>query len=174
MLQTIPQEALSRLLSGTHVSGTLKDILSAGTQPVLLVFLRHFGCIFCRELVRDIRKISEATPSFPRTVFFHQGNPIEGAEFFEKYWPTASSISDEERYFYSVFEIENATPFQLLSPAVIACGIRATLKGNMVGKTVGDVWVMPGMFLIKDRDIIWQHDFSHQGDHPDLEDIPYK
>lgn len=31
---------------------------------------------------------------------------------------------------------------------------------------------MPGMFLVNERRIVWQHHFQHIGDHPDLKRIP--
>lgn len=56
---------------------------------------------------------------------------------------------------------------------VWACGARATLKGHTIGKPVGDPWMMPGLFLVTDTGrILWQHDYSHAGDHPNFADIP--
>jgi hypothetical protein len=60
----------------------------------------------------------------------------------------------------------------MVQPAVWLRNIQTTLKGNFVGKFVGDVWMMPGIFLVKNKNIIWQHDFQHVGDHPDFSRIP--
>ncbi len=38
--------------------GSFRDQLSEG--PALLIFLRFFGCIFCRETVADLRQLSES------------------------------------------------------------------------------------------------------------------
>ena len=60
-----------------------------GVHEPLLVFLRHFGCMFCREMVRDLRRISEAMPGFPPVLFFFQGTVEEGQSFFAQHWPQA-------------------------------------------------------------------------------------
>jgi len=60
----------------------------------------------------------------------------------------------------------------MLSPGVVACGIRATVKGNFAGRAIGDPQLMPGLFVVEDERVIWQHDFRHAGDHPDFAAIP--
>ena len=56
--------------------GRLRDQLAG--CPQLLVFLRHFGCVFCRETVADLRAIAEDNPRFPPVLFFFIGSPTEG------------------------------------------------------------------------------------------------
>lgn len=59
----------------------------SGDKPVLLVFLRFFGCSFCREAISDIaarRKKLEAQGF--RIVFVHMAATPEVAEkFFKRY-----------------------------------------------------------------------------------------
>ena len=54
----------------------------------------------------------------------------------------------------------------------MACALRAASKGHVLGKIVGDPLQMPGFFWVRGRDILWQHDFKHAGDHPDLAALP--
>jgi hypothetical protein len=60
----------------------------------------------------------------------------------------------------------------MFGPGVWLAGARAALKGNTVGKPVGDPWTMPGLFLLKGDAILWRHTFRHAGDHPDFARIP--
>jgi hypothetical protein len=60
----------------------------------------------------------------------------------------------------------------MFGPTPFVRGVQAVLKGNMGGKFVGDIWMMPGVFVVKNKSIIWQHDFQHVGDHPDFANIP--
>jgi hypothetical protein len=60
----------------------------------------------------------------------------------------------------------------MLSPVAWSRAIETAFKGNFVGKFVGDIWMMPGIFLLKGENVIWQHDFKHTGDHPDFTKIP--
>jgi len=60
----------------------------------------------------------------------------------------------------------------MLTPIAWMRAAQTALKGNFVGKFIGDIWMMPGIFLVKNETIIWQHDFQHAGDHPDFTKIP--
>jgi hypothetical protein len=73
---------------------------------------------------------------------------------------------------YRLFGVERGTLRQMLSPGVVACGIRATVKGNFGSRVIGDPQMMPGLFAIEHERVIWQHDFRHAGDHPDFATIP--
>jgi hypothetical protein len=55
-MNLISEQLLNHPIEGVNLSGrTLKEEL--GDVPKLLVFLRHFGCIFCRELIADMRSV---------------------------------------------------------------------------------------------------------------------
>ena len=41
----------------TSTGESLSEV--AEKQPVLLVFLRHFGCSFCREAISDLSKLKK-------------------------------------------------------------------------------------------------------------------
>lgn len=170
-MDTIPSKLLSEPISGVNLTGnTLGQEI--GSSETLLVFLRHFGCLFCREMVRDIRMEHYKEGGFLPTIFFYLGKAEDGVVFFNKYWPEARAIADPEMKFYPGFGIGKASVSQLVGPEVVACGLRATLKGNFAGKTAGDIKSMPGMFIVRGSMILWQHNFRHIGDHPDLSQIP--
>ncbi|MFW5691527.1 MAG: SelL-related redox protein [Chloroflexota bacterium] len=168
---TIDAALLDRPLDGLNIQGsTLRREISE--TPVLLVFLRHFGCIFCRELVKDLKAISSQTDDYPPLLFFYQGTPEEGAVFFKRVWPEARAVSDIPKTYYNAFGIERGGLREMFGPVVWACGVRATLKGSFIGWKTGDPWTMPGMFAVQGDYVLWQHDFHHAGDHPDLATIP--
>ncbi|MBI4853456.1 MAG: AhpC/TSA family protein [Acidobacteria bacterium] len=105
-------------------------------------------------------------------LFFGQGSVLETKEFFDSFWPEARAVSDKEHIFYQSFGLKQATLSTMLTPIAWVRVAQTALKGNFVGKFVGDIWMMPGIFLIKNENIIWQHDFQHAGDHPDFAKIP--
>jgi hypothetical protein len=167
----ISPEILRSTVAGLNLrDGTLADEI--GSQPKLLVFLRHFGCMFCREMVRDLRRISESTAGFPPVLFFYQGTVEEGRHFFGQYWPEAHAIADEPKKFYTALGLRRATFGQMFGIQVWTCRMRAMAKGNFIGKAVGDPWIMPGVFLVQGSEVLWCHRFRHQGDHPDWLKIP--
>lgn len=171
MITTISSEILSTLISGVNLSGaTLGEEL--GSTPTLLVFVRHFGCIFCREMIKDIRNATAKNPDYPPTIFVYQGTVEQGGKFFDEMWATARAISDTPLTLYKGFGVERGGVKEMFGSGVWSCGLRALTKGNMVGMPVGDPWVMPGIFYVQSNDILWKHDFAHAGDHPDFDLLP--
>ena len=87
----IPDDVLSAPVSGVNLlPGPLRSQLAS--EDTLLVFLRHFGCTFCRETVSELRACSEADPAYPQVLFFFMGTPREGRAFMRRYWPTARAV----------------------------------------------------------------------------------
>jgi hypothetical protein len=164
-MNLISEQLLNHPIEGVNLSGrTLKEEL--GDVPKLLVFVRHFGCIFCRELIADMRSVSESQPEFPPILFFYQGTVSDGREFFASLWREAKAIADLPKVFYNGFGLERGGMKEMFGAEVWACGVHAALKGHFIGAPVGDPWVMPGMFLVHQHQILWQHHFKHAGDHP--------
>jgi hypothetical protein len=167
----IPDAVLDAHVRGVNLSpGTLRDQLGGG--DTLLVFLRHFGCIFCRETVADLRAVAEGDPAFPPVLFFFMGTPMEGKAFLRRYWPGVRAVADLERRFYAAFGVERGGIVQLFGPAVWRARRRAAAKGHENGKRVGDVFMMPGVFLVRGGRIVWSHEYHHAADHPDFARIP--
>ncbi|MEM1126406.1 MAG: peroxiredoxin-like family protein [Bacteroidota bacterium] len=167
----VPASVLDHPVEGVNLTpGTLRDQL--GETPTLLVFLRHFGCIFCREMVGDLRKASTQQAAYPPVLFVYQGTPEQGRAFFEGLWPEARAIADLPRVLYDAFGLERGSVGQMFGPVVWACGVRAAAKGHFIGAPVGDPWVMPGLFLVEGPTVRWHHDFAHAGDHPAFDTLP--
>jgi hypothetical protein len=171
MPRQIPDATLDLRVTGVHlVPGTLRDQLEGG--PQLLVFLRHFGCMFCRETLADLRAAAETLPGFPPVLFFFQGSPTEGRAFLRRYWPDARAVADPERRFYAAFGVERGSLLQMFGPGVWAAKRRAEAKGHANGPREGDVWMMPGAFLVDGARVLWAHEYRHAGDHPDFARLP--
>ena len=171
----IDGESLAAPVTGVGlVPGTLGDQLEAsGDRVSLLVFLRHFGCIFCRETIADLRAASEADPAYPDVLFFFQGSATEGRAFLRRYWPGARAVADPELAFYERFGVRRATFLEALGPAVVlGARRRAQAKGHENGPRDGDIWRMPGIFAVANERIVWAHHPRHAADHPDFAAIP--
>ena len=157
---------LDAAVSGVNLApGSLRDQL--GSEPVLLVFLRHFGCIFCRETLADLRAVSEGDPGFPATIFFFQAKPIEGKAFLRRYWPQARAVADPEARFYEAFGVARGGLVEMFRPAVWSAKAEAEAKGHSNGPRSGDIWRMPGAFLVRGDRVLWAHEYRHAADHPD-------
>lgn len=167
----IPENALDAPVTGVGlIPGSLRDQLEGGVS--LLVFLRHFGCIFCRETLTDLRKVVEADPDYPRVLFFFQGSATEGRAFLRRYWPGVRAVSDPNLEFYEWFGVRRAGLLEALGPSVLLAQRRAKAKGLENGPRSGDIWRMPGVFAVEGDRILWAHTPRHAADHPEFERIP--
>ncbi|OYT71927.1 MAG: hypothetical protein CFK52_06735 [Chloracidobacterium sp. CP2_5A] len=167
MVKRVSKELLTAEVAGLNLAGKrFADQLTGEIN--LLVFLRHFGCVFCREIVADVRDIATQDPTYPSVIFFFQGTVEQGRAFFADHWKEARAISDTPLTFYRAFGIERGGLREMFGPEVWARGLRAARKGHFIGLPVGDPFVMPGAFLVSaSGDILWRHNFKHAGDHPD-------
>jgi hypothetical protein len=116
----------------------------------------------------DLRQVVAGLQTYPDILFFYQGSEADGVEFFTRFWPEARAVSDMSKTFYSAFGLERAGFGEMFSPEVLACGLRAAQKGAFAGKPVGDTRMMPGVLMVRDGEILWQHDYRHIADHPDF------
>ncbi|MEL6150182.1 MAG: SelL-related redox protein [Chloroflexota bacterium] len=172
-MEYISQELLNHPVMGLNLRGeTLRDELPAG-QPTLVVFLRHFGCIFCREQIADLRKITAADPNYPPVLFVYQGSVEQGRDFFGRLWPEARAIADTPKTLYDGFGVACGGMKEMFGPEVWACGVKTFVtKGHFIGMKVGDPWTMPTSFLVDGDRVLWMYEGEHVGDHPEFERVP--
>ncbi len=164
----IPERMLDSPVTGVNLApGTLRDQLGSGLN--LIVFLRHFGCMFCRETLSDMRSISESDPRFPNPLFFFQGSPTEGRAFLRRYWPGLRAVADPRAEVYEGFGVQRGGLTKMFGPAVWSAKSRAESKGHRNGERMGDIWRMPGVFLTRESEVLWAHDYRHAADHPDYQ-----
>ncbi len=120
-------------------------------SPTLLVFLRHFGCTFCRETMADLaRERTAIEANGTQIVVVHISTQEKANAFFAKYnLADLSRIADPEKQLYQAFELSKASFTQAFGWRSWIRGVEAGLfGGHWVGKEDNDGWQMPGVFLI--------------------------
>ncbi len=163
----IEDKTLESLVSGVNLApGTFGDQLSAG--PTLLVFLRFFGCIFCRETVSDLRQLSEKREDFPSVLFVSEAGATEARAFVRRYWPDARVVADPQANLYAAFGVGTSI-IKAFAPGVFSARRRALAKGHEFGPIDGNAFRMPGAFLVRGSEILWSHKFKHSADQPDFD-----
>ena len=167
-------ENLEQLHAASLVMSAAKDQngVSLGDRsndnPVLLVFLRHFGCTFCREAVSQIAEnITNITKDGTVVAFVHMGTESQAEKFFAKYkLQNSPRFSDPGKRMYEAFGLERGTMAQLFGPKVVMRGFGAFFSGHGIGPLVGDGLQMPGTFLVYRGGIVKSFVNATAGDIP--------
>ena len=146
---------------------TLKSL--SEDRPLMLLFLRHGGCTFCREALADIQKLHNKLESDTNLAIVHMGTEAEAAGQFASYQlERVSRISDPECRLFRSFGLDRGSWGQLFGVSVWGRGAKACLiDGHGVGKLAGDGFQMPGLFLIRDGIIINAYRHKNAADRPD-------
>lgn len=142
--------------------------------PLMVVFLRHFGCIFCREALKDLsEKKSQLELKGIRLVFVHMGDDKTAEEYFSEYnLGTFFTIADPDCHVYSAFGLTKGSFGQIFGLTIMIRGLQANMNGNAYSlKQIGDGFQMPGIFLVNAGTI--EESFIHNkvSDRPDYEEL---
>ncbi|MBN2227860.1 MAG: hypothetical protein JW763_10920 [candidate division Zixibacteria bacterium] len=157
----------------TASGNSVVDLSQSG--PVHLIFLRHFGCTFCRETLAEFgsRRQRESALASAHLVFVHMGSPCRGEMMLNRYHLSGMEhISDPHRRLYRAFGFERARLGQLLGPKVILRGIRAILTGgHWAGRLEGDGFQLPGRVLMHRGKVVQVVHYKTAADHPDFTEL---
>jgi hypothetical protein len=142
---------------------------AAESQLVVLVFLRHFGCTFTRQLLRGLEMIEhQAGEHKARLVLVHMlQSGKETAYLGDK--SGVARIADPYCELYRSFGLGKAGFWELFGPRVWLRGIVALFRGCGVGHLAGDGLQMPGVFLFHSGHIVASQPAKSAADMPDLE-----
>jgi len=164
------QQAVCEMRS--HRGATLFQL--SVESPVLVVFLRHTGCVFCREALADLsrqRAMIEGTGA--RLALVHMSEPLSATLRFERYsLGDVHRYSDPERVLYRAFGLDRGSLQQLFGAWVWWRALVAAVQGgHWFGRLEGDVYQMPGVFLLNHGRIMAEHRSASAADRPDYVDI---
>jgi peroxiredoxin len=155
--QSTYTRTIKEVVSG---DGSTLESLSKET-PTLVVFLRHLGCIYCRESLSDLRRLrTKIEANGVRIAIVHMGKEDDARELLEAFdLDDLTRISDPERRLYGVFGLERTTMGRLLAPRTVVSMLMSSLRSDLplrltMGKVVGDTLQMPGVFLLRNSRIV--------------------
>ena len=154
----------------TESGRTLLELLDE--SPVLLIFLRHFGCSFCRQTLDDVSRIRGVIEAQGiRPVFVHLGTPERAKPYFDYY-----HLSDVERVSNPDASLHARSPFLLgrknafshiLVPAVLKSWLQGGIRKYGIGMIKEDADQMPGIFYLRQRAIVRAFRYKTIADEPD-------
>jgi len=151
-----------------HLSSGETLAEAASRQPVVLVFLRHFGCTFTRQLLRELESLKRDVDKHgARLVLVHMLEEGHESEYLGKREHVAR-IADPMCELYRAFGLGKGGFFELFGPRVLLHGAIALFRGCGVGGLAGDGLQMPGAFLFRDGRILGAQPARSAADMPDL------
>jgi thiol-disulfide isomerase/thioredoxin len=163
---------LEDLLASVQTESGASLLAVTQASPVLLIFLRHFGCSFCRQTISQIAELrQELEARGVRPVFVHLGTPEIAKAHFDYY-----SLGHVERihdpqaalYQHPVFGLRRTSAYShVFKPKVIAGWLKGAIFRHGIGKIQGDGEQMPGVFFLHGPVIV--RSFVHRtiADQPD-------
>jgi len=159
-----PEVAATRF----HLS-TGKSLAEASEEsPIALVFLRHFGCTFTRQILRGLADLQAAAASHgAQLVLVHMLKSGAEARYLGAH-DQVPSISDPQCELYRAFGLGNGGLMELFGPRVWWLGMASLFKGCGVGALAGNGLQMPGAFLFHHQRIIASQRAKSAADLPDL------
>lgn len=167
--RSLSPEILRMALRRRTNQGVTLEEMSA-LSPVLVVFLRHAGCTFCREALGDLARMRrQIEAQGARLTLVHMGSEEQGERFFKRYGlEDVPRVSDQERTLYRAFGLPRGRMGDLFGPKVWWRGFQAGILGRHgVGMLVGDGFQMPGVFLLFHGEVLRSYRHQSAADRPD-------
>jgi peroxiredoxin len=154
----------------TESGRTLLELLDE--SPLLLIFLRHFGCSFCRQTLDDVSKLrSQIEAKAIRPVFVHLGTPERAKPYFDYYHLSdVERVSDPQASLYTqpLFDLARQSAFShFLVAKVWKAWLQGAIRKHGFGMIKEDADQMPGIFFLRQRAIVRAFRYKTIADEPD-------
>ncbi|WP_386817731.1 AhpC/TSA family protein [Luteolibacter algae] len=154
--------AVYRLSSGETLAK------ASGERPLVLVFLRHFGCTFTRQILRGLQDLErEARKNNASLVLVHMLQSGTEVDYLG-HNSNILRIADPRCELYRAFGLGKGGFLELFGPQVWWRGAISVIKGCGVGHLAGDGLQMPGAFVFHEGKIRSSQPARSAADLPDL------
>lgn len=143
-------------------------------QPVMVIFLRHFGCTFCREALAELsHKRAAIEKKGSKMVFVHMADHETADRYFNRYNLTGvEHISDPDCEYYTALGLVKGNFKQLFGLSSWIRGFEAgIIEGHGIGKQMGDGFQMPGVFIVQGGRIREHYIHKLSSDKPNYEEL---
>lgn len=152
---------------------SLADLSTA--QPAVVVFLRHSGCTFCKQALRDLAAQRPRIQMTGSTIVVVHMMPSvqQAASWFANYGlGDVSQISDPSRKLYQAFKLQDGSVAAVAGPKVWGRGFKAMFaEGHFPGWPAGNELQLPGAFLLYRGEILQAYRHTTSADRPNYVDL---
>ncbi|WP_411826844.1 AhpC/TSA family protein [Luteolibacter sp. AS25] len=154
-----------RLSTGETLSGASED------RPLVLVFLRHFGCTFTRQILRGLQDLEvQAKENNAQLVLVHMLQSGQEINYLGSH-SNIPRIADPRCELYRAFGLGKGGLLELFGPHVMWRAAISVFKGCGVGHLAGDGLQMPGAFVFHKNTVIAAQPAHTVADIPDLHSL---
>lgn len=150
-------------------------------RPAVLVFVRHFGCVFCRQMAVEIHRARhDFEEADVELVVIGHGSPAQAADFRRQQNVDLPLLVDPERRVYELAGAKVATLPELIGPRQILRGLKATIvsrlrQGSIAvhqGRIVGHAAQLGGVLVIApDGSVRYAYLSEESGDNPPAREV---
>jgi len=164
--------ALTEALRDFRTESGLTLLELSRQSPILLIFLRHFGCSFCREALDRLSQVRTQLESRGvRPVFVHLGSPAVAKPYFDYY-----NLADVERvsnpeatlYQHPAFALGRTSPIShFFNLTVLKAWAMGAIRSYGFGLLREDAHQMPGVFFVREGRIANYFRYRTIADRPD-------
>lgn len=142
-------------------------------RPAAVVFLRHFGCTFCREHAADVQqRYDEIEAAGGTAVAVGLGTPAHAAQFRELSGIEFGLLVAEDTSLHERAGLTRGNWLRVIGPQIIPRAIAAMRKGHRAKRTRADMSQLGGTFVIAPGgEIAYAHKASSSADNAPLRDI---
>jgi hypothetical protein len=132
---------------------TLAELSAGG--GVLLVFIRHAGCTFCREALAELAADrDELSTGGINLAVGHMSTSASAAALLARYGlDDVDHFSDPDCRLFRAFDLARGSLWQVLGPDVWLRALPALAKYGL-GRIEGDGFQLGGAFLIRDGKVV--------------------
>ena len=138
---------------------------------LLIVFLRHGGCPFCRETLAQLAQCrAEVEAAGARVALVHMMPDEQARQLFVKYGlDDVARVSDAEQTLHSALSLNRGSALDVMGPKVWWAGFKSVLLGgHRFGRPDGDVFQLGGAFLIHNGEFLAAHRSKTSFEQPDF------
>lgn len=124
------------------------SLRALSNRPLVVVFVRHYGCIFCRERAAEVRAHRAAIEQKgARIVFVGNGLPAMAREFAMQNADGLLVLSDPAKKAFELAGMRRGLA-TVLRPSMLKNAWRAFRSGHRQTKVQGDPWQQGGAIVL--------------------------
>jgi AhpC/TSA antioxidant enzyme len=153
--------------------GTKVKLADAWAEhPAVLVWLRHFGCVFCREQVAEIRGKRSEIEALGGGITFVGNGTVRAAAWFQKKFAADSTVfTDPQLSSYKAIGARSGM-LSTLGPSAWGAGMRAFRSGARQSTTKGHAYQQGGLVVMAPGNrVLYEHISRAAGDHAPVADV---